>query len=79
MKSSRIIALVLGFLLFVTGVISFVLILIGANLSFLAWIDRPGTPQGIIIRILMIGGGLVMSYMALNPATDETDDVNHVP
>jgi len=79
MKSSRIIALVLGFLLFVTGVISFVLILIGANLSFLAWIDRPGTPQGIIIRILMIGGGLVMSYMALNPAKDETDDVNHVP
>ena len=79
MKSSRIIALVLGFLLFVTGVISFVLILIGANLSFLAWIDRPGTPQGIIIRILMIGGGLVMSYMALNPATDDTDDVNHVP
>jgi len=75
----RHIALIIGFLLFILGVISLVLILIGANLSYLAWIDRPGTPQGIIIRILMIGGGLVMAYMALNPAEDDTDDINHVP
>ena len=78
MKPARLITLILGFLLFVTGFISFVLILIGANLSYLAWIDRPGSQQGIIIRILMIGGGLVMAYMALNPARDD-DDVNHVP
>lgn len=67
--------MILGFLLFVTGVISTVLILIGANLSYLTWIDQPGTPRGIIIRILMIGGGLVMAYMALNPARDESDDI----
>jgi len=71
MNRSRIILLIIGFLLFVTGFISFVLILIGANLSYLAWIDRPGTPQGIIIRILMIGGGLVMAYMAIYPARDD--------
>ncbi len=75
----RHIALIIGFLLFVLGVISFVLILIGANLSYLGWIDKPGSPQGIIIRILMIGGGLVMAYIALNPAKDDDDDINHVP
>ena len=79
MNRSRIILLIIGFLLFVTGFISFVLILIGANLSYLAWIDRPGTPQGIIIRILMIGGGLVMAYMAVNPAKNDPDEINHVP
>jgi hypothetical protein len=68
-----------GFLLFVTGMISLVLILIGANLSYLAWIDKPGTPRGIIIRLLMIGGGLVMAYMALNPDREEEDDITPGP
>lgn len=67
--------LILGFLLFITGMISLVLILIGANLSYLAWIDKPGSPRGIIIRIVMIGGGLMLSYLSLNPIRDEGDDV----
>ncbi len=67
--------MILGFLLFVLGVLSLVLILIGANLSYLAWIDKPGSPRGILIRIFMIGGGLVMSYMALNPPEQEEDDI----
>lgn len=67
---------ILGFLLFVTGVLSTVLVLIGANLSYLTWIDQPGSPRGIIIRILMIGGGLVLAYMSLNPAEDEGDDAS---
>ncbi len=75
MKPIRLILLITGFLLFVIGFLSFVLILIGGNFSYLAWIDRPGSPQGIIIRIIMIGGGLVMAYMALNPVKDEdTED-----
>lgn len=69
----RHILMVIGFLLFVLGTLSFVMILIGANFTYLAWIDKPGTPRGVIIRILMIGGGLVMSYMALNPVKDEDD------
>jgi hypothetical protein len=70
----RTLFLILGFLLFIMGVLSLVLILIGANLSYLSWIDSPGSPRGIIIRILMIGGGLVLSYMALNPAKEEDND-----
>lgn len=63
--------MIIGFLLFVTGMISLVLILIGANLSYLTWIDKPGTPRGIVIRILMIGGGLVITYLALYPPKNE--------
>ena len=66
--------LILGFLLFILGMVSLVLILIGGNLSYLAWIDKPGTPRGIIIRLLMIGGGLVLAYFALNPIRDEDDE-----
>lgn len=63
--------LVLGFLLFVLGTLSLVMMLIGANFSYLSWIDKPGSPRGILIRILMIGGGVVMSYMALNPPSED--------
>ena len=65
--------MIIGFLLFILGMISLVLILIGGNLSYLAWIDKPGTPRGILIRIFMIGGGLVMCYLALNPPRDEEE------
>ena len=71
--------MVLGFLLFIIGMLSLVLILIGANLSYLAWIDKPGSPQGIIIRILMIGGGVVLSYLTLNPPREDDNETNHVP
>ena len=69
----RTLFMIIGFLLFVLGMLSLVLILIGANLSYLAWIDKPGSPRGIIIRLLMIGGGLVISYLALNPPQEEED------
>lgn len=66
--------MILGFILFILGVLSLVLILVGANFTYLAWMDKPGSPRGILIRIFMIGGGLVMSYMALNPPQQEEED-----
>ena len=70
--------MVVGFLLFVLGMLSLVFTLIGANFSYLAWIDKPGTPRGLLIRIFMIGGGLVISYLSLNPPKDD-EETNHVP
>lgn len=67
----RTIFMILGFVLFVLGMLSLVLILIGANFSYLAWMDKPGSPRGLLIRMFMIGGGLIMSYMALNPTEDD--------
>jgi hypothetical protein len=65
--------MILGFALFVLGMLSLVLILIGANFTYLSWMDKPGSPRGIIIRMVMIGGGLMMSYLALNPPRDDED------
>ncbi len=70
----RTVFMILGFILFILGVLSLVLILVGANFTYLAWMDKPGSPRGILIRIFMIGGGLVMSYMALNPPQQEEED-----
>lgn len=70
----RTLFMIIGFVLFILGVLSFVMILIGANFSYLAWMDKPGSPRGILIRIGMIGGGLIMTYMALNPPEQEEED-----
>ncbi len=70
----RTLFMIIGFVLFILGVLSFVMILIGANFSYLAWMDKPGSPRGILIRIGMIGGGLIMTYMALNPPEPEEED-----
>lgn len=74
----RYVLMVIGFLLFVTGMLSLVFTLIGANFVWLDWIDKPGTPRGLLIRMLMIGGGLVLSYLTLYPPKNE-EDTNHVP
>ena len=71
--------LIIGFALFTLGMLSLVFTLIGANFTFLDWIDKPGTPRGVLIRVLMIGGGLTITYLALNPPKDEEDETNHVP
>jgi hypothetical protein len=55
---------ILGFLLFVFGFISLVLLLVGLQLSFLAFIDAGSRLTGFIIRLLMVFGGLVMVYLA---------------
>lgn len=74
MRYLRTIFLLAGFLSFISGMLSLVLVLVGANLTFLAWIDVPGSPRGIILRVLLIGGGLMMSYLALNPVSDDPDE-----
>lgn len=74
MRLLRNVILILGFTCFVAGMVSLVLVLVGANLSFLAWIDKPGSPRGVVIRILLIGGGLMMSYLALNPPRQNPDE-----
>lgn len=54
----------IGFLLFIIGGLALVLSLIGVQLSYLTWIDRPSPLLGFVIRLLMILGGIVMVVLA---------------
>ena len=50
----------IGFLLFVLGVLALVLSIVGVQLVFLQWIDNWGGLVGFVIRLLMIIFGLVL-------------------
>ena len=57
------ILLTIGFLLFFTGFISLILMLVGARFSFLAFIDAGGQTLGLVIRLIMTFGGLALAYV----------------
>ena len=54
---------IIGFLLFLFGMLAMVFYLIGAKLSFLAWIDAAGRTIGLVIRLIMIFGGIILVYL----------------
>jgi hypothetical protein len=64
------IIIVLGFLLFVVGFIALVLMLVSIQLSFLTFIDTWGRTVGLVIRLCMIFGGVVMVYLARSKFED---------
>jgi hypothetical protein len=55
--------LILGFFLFFFGFIALILMLVGLQISFLTWIDHWGRTGGLVIRLLMVFGGLVLIYL----------------
>lgn len=61
---SKPLASIIGFLLFTIGSLALVLSLVGVQLSYLTWIDRPGRLFGFIIRLLMILTGIVIVVLA---------------
>lgn len=56
--------LILGFLLFLFGFLALILMLVGLQLSFLAFLDEPSRTFGLAMRILMIFSGVVMMYIS---------------
>lgn len=54
----------IGFLLFFYGMLSLVLSLIGAKLTFLTWLEAFGPLMGFVLKILMIVGGIVIVAVA---------------
>jgi hypothetical protein len=55
---------VVGFLLLLFGMLALVLSLVGAQLSFLTFIDAQGRLLGFVIRLLMIMLGIVMMILS---------------
>jgi len=56
--------LILGFLLFLFGFLALVLMLVGLQFSFMAFIDNTSRTVGLLIRLLMIFGGVIIMYLA---------------
>ncbi len=67
---------IVGFLLFLFGISALVLSLVGVKFSFLLFIDKGGAGMGLIVRLLMIFGGLIMAWMSKTnwKAEDEEKD-----
>ena len=61
---SKTTATIVGFILFIIGGLALVLSLIGVQLSYLTWIDKPSPLIGFLIRILMILTGIVIVVLA---------------
>ena len=51
---------ILGFLLFIFGFMSLILSIVGIKIAFLLWLDAFGALTGLIIKLMMIMGGIVM-------------------
>ena len=65
----------IGFLLFVGGVLALVLSLVGVKLWPLVWIDHWGALAGLVIRFLMILLGLLLVYLARSDWKNQEDDL----
>ena len=60
-----------GFLLFIFGFISLILMIAGLKLTFLSFIDVPGPLFGFLVRICMIFVGIIIVYMVRLPRDPE--------
>ncbi len=54
---------VIGFLLFVLGIVSIILSVVGMQFKLLLWQDQLGSLWAFIIRILMIFIGIILVYL----------------
>lgn len=70
---SKAIYTTIGFLLFTIGMLALVLSLVGVQLSFLTWIDKPGRLFGFLIRILMVLLGVVIVVLARTDWREEEE------
>jgi len=68
----------IGFLLFIIGGLALVLSLIGVQLSYLTWIDKPSPLLGFVIRLLMILGGIVMVVLARTDWREDEEMIDEV-
>ncbi len=62
--NSKTIISIIGFLLFILGGVSLVLSLIGANLTYLRWLESIPQLLSFAIKILMIVFGIAMVYVS---------------
>lgn len=55
---------VIGFILLFLGLVSLLLNFVGVDIFFLTWLYELGVGISIIVRLLMMVGGIVLIYLA---------------
>jgi len=54
----------IGFALFFFGFMSLILSLVQLKIGFLAFIDAPGRTFGLVVKLLMVFGGMIILYLS---------------
>ncbi len=64
----------IGFLLIIIGITALVLSVVGVQLSFLTWIDKPGKLAGFLARLFMIMSGFIIIVLTRTDWRQENED-----
>ncbi len=64
---------VVGFVLFLLGMLSLILSFTGMQFVFMKWLDAWGKGYGTLLRILIIGLGIVMAYLGTSSKAKNSD------
>ena len=64
----------IGFLLIIIGITALVLSVVGVQLSFLTWIDKPGKLIGFLVRLMMIMSGFIIIVLTRTDWQQENMD-----
>ncbi len=67
---------IVGYLLFLAGILSIILSMVGLQLTFLSWISSFGAGASIIIKLVLLFSGLIIMYISKMPPEDEDLEVN---
>jgi hypothetical protein len=67
--------LLLSFVMFILGFTGMAMMLLGLNWSFMTWLDVFGRTFGLVIRLLMVMGGLVL-FVVCNTNWDKEKSEN---
>lgn len=71
---NRTVVTVIGFLLFLSGMYSLVVSLVGAKVSYLLWLDYFGQLGSFLIKLLMIMVGMIMIYLSRTNWREEMEE-----
>ena len=66
----------MGYLLFILGFLSILLSMVGLQLKILKWISSIGPGNGIIVKLIMLFGGLIIMYFSKFPPEEEDEKFN---
>ena len=63
----------IGFILLFIGILSIIISIIGANFTFLSWIESFGRLPSFLIKIFFIVAGMLMIIVSLSNLKEEND------